>query len=346
MDAVLITGPGSVEVRQMPTPELLPGHCLIRVAYVGICGTDAALYRGDSVYIQQGRTTYPIVFGHEWSGTVIEVGAGVIGFEVGDRVAGHNFITCGTCAMCRTGRQNLCPNRAEAGVLDGHPGAASQFTLLPAGVISKVPPTISLREAACLEPGTCVMHGLARARLREDDRVAVIGTGTLGLIAVQIAVAAGAEVDAIGIEDAGLELACTLGARRTFRPEEAPRSAYTLAIEVSGAPTSYALLPRLLAPGGRGVYVGVAHTPVDDFPAAETVLKNLELYCALGGLQHWERFIKLVSSRPVDLRPLIHSVVAYRDAAQAFRLLLDAGRQKPKVMIDFAEEGVGRGDLQ
>src|SRR5260370_3880456 len=186
------------------------------------------------------------------------------------------------------------------------------------------------------------MHGLARARLREDDRVAVMGTGTLGFIAVQIAVAAGAEVDAVGIEDAGLELACTLGARRTFRPEEARRSAYTLAIEVSGAPTSYALLPRLLAPGGRGVYVGVAHTPVDDFPAAETVLKNLELYCALGGLQHWYRFITLLSSRPLDLRPLIHIFAAYPDAAQAFRLLLDAGRQKPNVMIDFAGEGVGR----
>lgn len=95
---------------------------------------------------------------------------------------------------------------------------------------------------------------------------------------------------------------------------------------------------------GRGVYVGVAHTPVDDFPASETVLKNLELHCALGGLHHWERFIKLVSARRIDLRPLIHSVVAYRDAAQAFQLLLDAGRQRPKVMIGFAEEGVGRGD--
>src|SRR5260370_20260119 len=132
MGAVLITGPGSVEVRQMPTPELLPGHCLIRVAYVGICGTDAALYRGDSVYIQQGRTTYPIVFGHEWSGTVIEVGAGVIGFEVGDRVAGHNFITCGTWAMCRPVRQNLCPNRADAVWHDGQPPAPSPSTSSPA----------------------------------------------------------------------------------------------------------------------------------------------------------------------------------------------------------------------
>src|SRR5260370_23634238 len=105
MDAVLITGPGSVEVRQMPTPELLPGHCLIRAAYVGICGTDAALYRGDSVYIQQGRTTYPIVFGHEWSGTVIQVRAGVIGFAVGDRVAGHTFITLATRATGRPHRR-------------------------------------------------------------------------------------------------------------------------------------------------------------------------------------------------------------------------------------------------
>src|SRR5260370_23252832 len=187
MDAVLITGPGSVEVRQMPTPELLPGQCLIRVASVGISGTAAALYRGDSVYIQQGRTTYTIVCGHEWSGTVIEVGAGVIGFEVGDRVAGHNFITCGTCAMCRTGRQNLCPNRAEAGVLDGHPGAASQFTLLPAGGVFKGSPPISLPEVPRLEPGAFVMHSVARRPLLRNDRGAAIWAGARSVISVQIA---------------------------------------------------------------------------------------------------------------------------------------------------------------
>jgi D-arabinose 1-dehydrogenase-like Zn-dependent alcohol dehydrogenase len=99
MDAVVMTAPNRLQVQRLPVPRLRPGHALIRTSYVGLCGTDAALHDGTSLYLAQGLKKYPFVFGHEWSGTVAAVADDVTGVALGDRVAGHNFVTCDTCGL-------------------------------------------------------------------------------------------------------------------------------------------------------------------------------------------------------------------------------------------------------
>jgi threonine dehydrogenase-like Zn-dependent dehydrogenase len=109
MNALLFTGPRRIEVQNRPVPSLRAGHCLIRVAYLGICGADAAFYKGSSFYLKQGLKSYPFIFGHEWSGTIVDIAEDVIGSKRGDRVVGHNFATEAPAAFERL----ISPNRAR-----------------------------------------------------------------------------------------------------------------------------------------------------------------------------------------------------------------------------------------
>jgi threonine dehydrogenase-like Zn-dependent dehydrogenase len=295
-----------------------------------------ALYTGDSTYLHEGLIEYPIRFGHEWSGTVEQVGAGVVGFASGDRVAGHNFAFCGSCERCRAGLPWLCPNRSEAGVRGPRPGAAAELVAMPAASMVTLPESLSLRDAACLEPVTCAMHGLARAGVREDDRVVVIGTGMLGLAAIQIASEVAAEVAAVGIDSDGLGLARELGAEHAFTPDAAPCDSYSLVVEASGAELAVALAPSLAAPGARVALVGVAHRSVDRFPASEVVLKDLSVLGAIGGLDQWQRVLGLVERKQLDLAALVEAELPYWRAEEAFRRLA-APRRRPKLLLAFGE---------
>lgn len=336
MEAVVITRPRMVEIQRVGVPALVSGTCLVEIAYLGLCGTDAALYRGDSSYLAAGLISLPLRLGHEWSGTVAAIGDDVHGLRAGDRVAGHNFRVCWSCAECRSGRPWLCRHRSEAGVRGATPGMASELALVPAAAMVRLPDEVDLLTGACLEPVTCAMRGLNAVSVREDDRVAVIGTGMLGLAAAQLARAIGATVEAIGIDDAGLRLAAELGAVAVHRPESAPTDAFSVVVEASGAPPAVALAPRLAAPGGRVALVGVAHDAVPSFPAADIVLKDLVVRGTIGGLDQWDRVVALARRGTLDLRALVEAVVPYRDARGALERLVDGPRRRPKLLLAFA----------
>lgn len=335
MFAVVIAEPDVISREEQEIPAPLPGHVLVRTAYVGLCGTDTQLLKGTSFFIQQGLTRYPFVPGHEYSGTVVAVGSGVDRFQPGDRVVGDPFITCGGCRMCRRGRRNLCENRFEMGVRGNYPGAAADYVRVPDRNLVKLPDALALREAPFVESSVTVMSGFQRTRCQFEDRVAVIGTGTLGLVAVQMARALGAEVDAIGVEDEGLALARSLGASAAVRPEDADRHAYSVVIEASGARQAAALVPQLLAPAGRAALLGIASGPTDGYDLTEVVIKDAELHGILGGVGQFERTVELFASGAVRVAELIDRVVPAATAAEAFDALVAGGRSRPKVMLAF-----------
>ncbi|WP_170225759.1 zinc-dependent alcohol dehydrogenase [Pseudonocardia cypriaca] len=344
MRALLLTGPRQWQVAELPVPVTEPGHCLVRVAYVGLCGTDLAFYDGSSGYLRDGLKRYPFVVGHEWSGTVVEVGTGVQGFAVGDPVAGHNVVTCDACDRCRSGRRLHCRNRTEIGVLGTCPGVASEYICMPAKTLLPLPASLDLRSAAVLEPATASAHAVARLGVREGDAVAVLGTGTLGLAAVQIARSTGARVTAVGVEAAGLALARELGAEAVLRPEEAEDDAYGAVIEATGAEPAIALAPRLVAPGGRLAFLGVPHGPVPAFPSAQLVMKNLEVHGVLSGIEQWDALLRLVVHGHVDLGALIDGVLPLASAGDALTALAGGRRSRPKVLLEIGGRS-GSADL-
>ena len=335
MRALTLIGARELTVDTVPVPDVPAGHVLIKTSYVGLCGADLAMYDGSSVYLETGRKHYPFVFGHEWSGTVAAVAPDIRAFAPGDRVVGHNFITCEVCHFCRSGRRSQCTDRSEMGILGDYPGAASEYFVVPAKVLTALPDTLPNRLAALLEPASTALHSVDRIAVRENDRVAVFGTGAVGLFAMQLAKFFGAQVHAIGVDPAGLDLAKSLGVDEILRPEDVAPSSYDAVIEASGAPSAVAQSAHIVAPAGRIALVGIAHHPVSDFPAAELVIKDVELHAVLSGIDQWDRLVGLAGRRALELEELLEKIVPFTSATEAFESLQNPRRAHPKVLLEF-----------
>jgi threonine dehydrogenase-like Zn-dependent dehydrogenase len=258
--------------------------------------------------------------------------------SIGDPVIGQTMLTCGQCRMCRRGRRTLCEHGAEMGLF-GHDGAASEYVRVPAHALVRLPPELSLRDAALIEPSVTIVHGLDRVRCGFDDRVVVVGTGTLGLIAVQVAAALAESVDAVGVEPSGLRLASEFGAARVFAPDDAPHDAYSVAIEASGSPSGVAMIPRLLEPGGRGALIGIVNESAPDLIPSFVTLKDLELHGVRHGINYYDRTVTLYASGRVNAGRLIDRVLPAASASDAFAALMARDLERPKLLLEFAGEG-------
>ncbi|MEE1756448.1 zinc-dependent alcohol dehydrogenase [Streptomyces sp. SP18CS02] len=349
MTALFMEAPGKVVPRRLPVPSARPGHAVVAVRYLGLCATDLGFYDGSSNYLHDGQKSFPFVFGHEWSGQVVAVGepsgtgggaagaSGAVTVRVGDRVAGHNFRPCGTCDICLRGLSMHCPDRSEIGVLGPAPGAAAEYVEVPVDTVTVIPGGISDRAATLLEPCSAALHAVNRIGICAEDRVAVLGGGTLGLAAAQIARARGAEVHLL---DPGVHpraLAAELGLEHAMDPSAARHGHYTAVIEASGAEAAIRLAPLLCTPGARIAQLGTPHEPVDGFPTAVLVINNVVLHAVLSGVDQWAGLVELVESGALRLEPLIDRVVPVDDIDKAFAALAEGGRRRPKVLVQLSK---------
>jgi L-iditol 2-dehydrogenase len=206
-------GKGFVELRDVPEPTPGPGEVRIKVEYAGICASDIHILNYDiAITIKP-----PVVMGHEFSGVIDSLGAGVQGWHTGDRVVAEaNYQVCGTCRYCTSGFYNLCANRKVLGYW--HNGCFAPYTVVPAKRLHALPAEISFPQGALIEPTACVVHGVCELiTVSPGDVVLVTGPGAIGLTAVQIAKAAGAYVMVSGTAEdrARLAMAKSLGADAT-----------------------------------------------------------------------------------------------------------------------------------
>ncbi|WP_368498395.1 zinc-binding dehydrogenase [Herbiconiux sp. A18JL235] len=325
---------GRAEWMRVPVPGERTGHVLVEVERLGICGTDEHLHSGHSAYIRSGLTTYPFQPGHEFVGRVVAVAPGVRSVAVGDRVVGEPFLPCLACPVCRSGAINLCPNRAEQGVRGNVPGAAARYVRTPAANLAVVPEGVGPDAAVLAEPSVTALGALEAIRVMPGDEVAVIGTGTIGLLVVQIASALGARVTAVGIDEHGLARAEECGAVAIARPEEAPSDRFDATVEASGATPALLTASRITGPGGRIAQVGIpggADVPVD---GSSIVAKGLTITGVLGGVAHLSRAVGLIAAGVIRPELLIRHVIGWEDAPDAFGV--PAGDAKPKVLVDLS----------
>lgn len=187
--ALVVRGPHRVRLEDRRVPPLKPGEVLVRVSHIGICGTDLEIVEGSLGYYRTGMASYPIVPGHESSGTIVALGPRVTEFNEGDRVVVECIQGCGECDECRRDEAIRCKERREVGVI-GQDGACATYMVTRARYVHRVPPGLSLAEAALAEPMAVVMKGLRRlGSLPEGDRprrCAVAGAGTIGHLAARI----------------------------------------------------------------------------------------------------------------------------------------------------------------
>jgi 2-desacetyl-2-hydroxyethyl bacteriochlorophyllide A dehydrogenase len=264
MRALVVTAPRHAEVLDVPEPQPQPGQLVVDVERVGICGTDIELYTGEMAYIDQGFTTFPLRLGHEWTGRVSAVGSAEDEGWLGKRITGDTMLGCGTCAYCQSGHHHVCPTRFEVGIRDGWPGALAEKVVIPTRFAYAIPENVSLAAAALVEPGGNSLRAVRGAAIEPGQKVLVLGSGTIGLLAAQFALAQGAEVHVGGVRPGSLQLASSLGAHHTWQLEQLEgghADEFDAVIEATSVKSMPALSVQVAKPAGRVVFIGLASTP-------------------------------------------------------------------------------------
>jgi 2-desacetyl-2-hydroxyethyl bacteriochlorophyllide A dehydrogenase len=311
--AFVITGPGAAEVVDVPEPRPDAGHVVVDVRRAGVCGTDVELFAGTMPYLHDGSSSYPLRIGHEWCGHVSEVGSGVDASWRGAFVTGDTMVGCGRCDRCRRGRHHVCEGRLELGIRDGLPGALAERVLVPEVALRRLPDELDPAAGALVEPAGSVVRALRATGVERGDRICVVGSGTLGLIAVQIAVADGLAVDVVGVRPEQLALARSLGAR-AFGPDEVPDEPYGAVVDVSTADGAPAAALERVEPSGRVVLVGISEEP-SLIDTRRAVLRDVTVVGILAASAGLDRAIELASTGVLDPGPIVAEVVGLDDVA-------------------------------
>lgn len=208
MRAAVISAPGEVTVTTVDDPVPGPREVVVEVAACGICGTDLHILRGEFA------PELPVIPGHEFAGEVVAVGSSVTELRAGDRVAVDPNLPCHECYYCRRGRSNLCERYAAIGVTTA--GAAARYARAPLGNCVKLPEHVSVRDAALIEPLSCAVRGYDVLRAGLATHVLIYGSGTMGLMMLELAKRTGAAtVDVVDVNPARLETARLLGCSAT-----------------------------------------------------------------------------------------------------------------------------------
>jgi 6-hydroxycyclohex-1-ene-1-carbonyl-CoA dehydrogenase len=323
--AAVFYGPNRpLEIADWPAPRLGPGEVLVRVAGCGLCHTDLH-------YIDHGVKTFkspPLVLGHEAAGVVAELGSGVAGRAVGDRVLIPSVLGCGHCEYCRQGRENLCSQMVMLG--NNIDGGYAELVAVPAKDLLVVPPELPLQRACVIADALSTpFHAVRRrAKVRLGEWVVVVGCGGVGLNVVQCAAAAGGRVIALDLNDSRLDLAKRLGASAVINTtgvvrvdkkiREMTDGGADVAIEAIGSPATIELGFGLLRRGGRLCVIGYSQEPVS-LSAARLMYHELEIVGSLGcGAGEYREILGLVAAGTLQLEPIVSGTLPLAEINTGF----------------------------
>jgi L-iditol 2-dehydrogenase len=329
--AKLAPGAGSVAlVDRGEVASPAPGHVVVDVTAAGVCGTDLHIADGEF------PCTPPVTMGHEVTGVVAALGDGVDPSWSGARVVCETyFSTCDRCAWCRDGRINLCPQRRSIGShVDG--GFAPSL-VVPARNLHRVPAAVGEHAAALTEPLACVCHSLCDpSRVTPGDDVLVVGPGTVGLLAAQVARAGGGNVRVVGTaaDEVRLAAAAELGFETEVQVAGAGRRAAAgadVVVECSGSASGAARCLTSVRPGGRYVQIGLFGKPVT-FELDVVCYREVTVSSGFASTPaSWRRALRLLADRTVLLDPLVTEVAALDD----FQRVFDATRHSRGIKFVF-----------
>jgi len=309
MKALVLTGTKKMEIQDLAKPEVKPNEVLVNTAYAGICGTDRALYAG---LPGSANAVPPIVLGHENSGIVAEIGSEVTNVKVGDRVTVDPNIYCGQCKYCRTDRPELCDNLSAVGVTRNG-GLEESFTA-PSSVVYPIPESVSLKDAATLEPISCAVHGMSLIDVKPYQKALVIGDGFMGQLFVQLLQAYGVhQVDFAGIIDEKLAFNKEkFGVTNTYNTKRDSIPAdYDVVIEAVGLPETKEQAVEATKKGAQVLMFGVGK-PNQTFSmnTYEVYQKQLKIQGAFINPYAFEDAIALLASGELDVDSLISHEVS------------------------------------
>jgi L-iditol 2-dehydrogenase len=337
MQAFLVREPGAYAVEEVAEAPPGPGEVAVTVVAVGICGSDLELLDGrrPAAYVR-----YPVVPGHEWAGRVARLGPGVTGLAPGDPVVAEGLRSCGVCERCAEGRTNLCTAEyAETGFT--HPGALAQQVVVPARLVHRLPANRPVEPAAPLEPAACVANGLLEAGVpRPGSRVAVVGDGPLGLLALLLLrPVSPAELALVGRRPArwarGRDCGATLVVDARDQAAMAGLSGrFDTVVDTTTSPEGPASSLTLLRRGGTAILLGISgadRATIDPDAIALGHLRVLGIFAASRAAWQWT--VQLYALGTLDPGPLVTHRFGLREMPAALATLASRESGAIKVLI-------------
>ncbi|WP_017797928.1 galactitol-1-phosphate 5-dehydrogenase [Oceanobacillus kimchii] len=345
MEALNLYGVKDLRYEDTPKPIIeKDDEVIIRVKAVGICGSDTSRYKKLGPYVE-GMT-----FGHEFAGQVVEVGKSVTNFKSGDRVVACPTFSCGNCHYCKEGSPTRCVDLTVIGARD--PGAYAEYTKLPERHVKILPDSIDDDTAALVEPSAVVAHGFYRTSITPGSSVAIMGVGSIGLLAVQWAKIFGAsKVIAIDIDDHKLKIAQELGADIVVNPMEENAEEivkhYTgdlgvdLAVESAGSPITSEQVLALPKKGGEVVFLGI---PYGDITLKryyfEMIVRNeLRILGSWNALsapfpgKEWDATLHYMGTGQLNVKPMISHRLGLEAGPEIFHQITNRLSDAVKVIF-------------
>jgi threonine dehydrogenase-like Zn-dependent dehydrogenase len=325
MRALCIRRPGEIALIDVDRPRPKGEEVLVRVGAAGICGSDLELLRGTR---PQAYCRYPIIPGHEWAGEVA---------DGGDPVVAEGFRSCGECDRCQEGHSNLCTAAyAETGFT--HSGGFAEYLCLPARLVHRLPAGTDLGAAALIEPAACVAEGLLQVDVRPGLDVAIVGAGTLGLLAVMLL----RQMDPgrlvlVGTNRKRLDLGTQVGASETVESVERLGSQFDLVFEATNRPGGAQTVLDLARRGGTVILEGINGGSQPSVISDSFALKQLRVHGVFGASSKaWRWAIDMFTRHQLPFQRLITHRFRLDDYALAFATVEDRASGAVKVQFDLS----------
>jgi len=343
MKALSVTDVEKLELVDVEKPEPEKGRVLVKVSFTGICGSDIPRYYDGGVH------SFPQILGHEFSGIVEEVGENVSKVKAGDKVAVAPLVPCGECEYCQKGEPGMCLNYSFIGSRES--GAMAEYVSVPQRSCVLVPETVSLKEAALIEPLTVAIHGVDQVDVHAGARVMVLGSGTIGLLTILTLKAKGAgEIIAVDLNDNKLSIAEECGATTVINPSNVTLEEYfeenenpEIIYETAGNNITQQQAIKFAKKLGKVVFIGTSTKDVNLPPKVfENILRG-ELEIAGSWMSfsepfpgyEWRAGIKYMETKQIDVKPLITGVYSLEDKALPFDEMTKKSSNHVKLLYDI-----------
>jgi len=342
MRALLVSQPNKFELVDMPRPVCGPGQVVIRIAHCGICGTDIDILRGrvPALFVR-----YPLVPGHEWTGTVVEVGPGVTNCATNSRVMAEGYLNCGVCFHCRAGEINHCAAHEQIGLT--HNGGFAEFLVAPAKSCHVIADQIGLDEAVLVEPAATVIRAIERASPKLGLKAAVIGCGPIGQIAIRtLGLYEPSSILGIDLSRLQESLARQAGATSFVSTSDTAlivrmsgADGWDVVVECAGGPMALETALAIVRPGGHIALIGASSddqylsVPANIFYKKDLRIDGILSYTTAS----FTRALDLLTSGRLRFKDLITHRLPFEEFMNAVELLTSRAEPLGKVIVSHAD---------
>ncbi len=339
--AVYMTGLNKMEIREIEVPVPKAEQVLIKLEYVGICGSDVH-------YLEHGKIGNFVVegdfiLGHECAGVVVQAGSSVKNLKVGDKVALEPGITCGQCEFCKSGKYNLCPD-VEFLATPPYHGCLMDYIAFPANMAFKLPENVSTKEGALVEPLAVGLHAATQGGVKLGDKVVILGAGCIGLVTLLACKAFGAtEVTVVDVIGKRLEYAKKLGASHVInaREENALEKIAQLTggmgadvvIETAGNELTIKQTAYAVKRGGKIVLVGLAPKDIIEFDFMQIMAKEAEIKSVFRYRNLYPAAIGAIADGKIDVSGIVTHEFEFEDSKKAFDFVIQNKNDVVKAVI-------------